>query len=150
MNSTLNTIRKLVLHALLRRVPEARENTAQFEDEALFQYVDKKHTIFVGVLDISRENLAEIIAKCSKRHGNGKRIIFLTNNPDFTLLRESSSLFEYFPSADTISRFGGTRKWPAYLRDRLELLSEKWRPGWRIDYGTSFEDYVESVERVMK
>lgn len=141
MKSPFDAIRDRAASVLGRLAKASRPSAG----DELFQYSAKTATIFVNVFDVATDRLGPIVEACSRRHAN-RKLIFLTNNSDLAKLRGEGRIVEYFVPVDTIRRLGGDRDWARYLKDRMDLVVLKWRPDWRIDYGTRFEDYLTAAE----
>ncbi len=100
-------------------------------------------TIIITTLDVNSDLLEEIVVTTKRKlSGKGDRLIYLTDNSDFTVFRRHDVIFEYLPPLMEQRLHVADLPWQAYLRERWGLLLAKWRPRRILAYGTSIDSFL--------
>ncbi len=100
-------------------------------------------TIIITTLDVNQDLLEEIVVTTKRKlSGKGDRLIYLTDNSDFTVFRRHDVIFEYLPPLMEQRLHVADLPWQAYLRERWGLLLAKWRPRRILAYGTSIDSFL--------
>lgn len=100
-------------------------------------------TILVTTLGVNPDFLEEIIVTTKRKlPGKNDRLIYLTDNSDFTIFRRHGVIFEYLPPLVEQRLHATDMPWQAYLRERWGLLLAKWRPRRVLAYGTNIDSFL--------
>ncbi|CDX28963.1 hypothetical protein MPLA_1360025 [Mesorhizobium sp. ORS 3359] len=100
-------------------------------------------TIIVTVLGVQPDLLEEIIVTTKRKlPGKSDRLIYLTDNSDFTIFRRHRVMFEYLPPLMEQRLHASDMPWQAYLRERWGLLLAKWRPRRVLAYGMNIDSFL--------
>ena len=111
----------------------------------IFVYKSKEDisTIIVTILGVNPDFLEEIIVTTKRKlPGKSDRLIYLTDNPDFTIFRRHGVIFEYLPPLVEQRLHAADMPWQAYFRERWGLLLAKWRPRRVLAYGTTIDSFL--------
>ena len=100
-------------------------------------------TILVTTLGVNPDFLEEIIVTTKRKlPGKSDRLIYLTDNSDFTVFRRHGVIFEYVPPLMEQLLHAADMRWQAYLQERWGLLLAKWRPRLILAYGTNIDSFL--------
>jgi len=106
-------------------------------------------TILVTTLGVNPDFLEEIIVTTQRKlPGKSDRLIYLTDNSDFTIFRRHGVIFEYLPPLMEQRLHATDMPWQAYLRERWGLLLAKWRPRRVLAYGTNIDSFLAAAPAV--
>lgn len=109
----------------------------------VYKSTDEISTIIVTTLGVNPDFLEEIIVTTKRRlPGKSDRIIYLTDNSDFTIFRRHGVIFEYLPPLVEQRLHAADMPWQAYLREHWGLLLAKWRPRRVLAYGTTIDNFL--------
>jgi len=111
----------------------------------IFVYKSKEDisTIIVTILSVNPDFLEEIIVTTKRKlPGKSDRLIYLTDNSDFTIFRRHGVIFEYLPPLVEQRLHAADMPWQAYLREHWGLLLAKWRPRRVLAYGTTIDSFL--------
>jgi hypothetical protein len=100
-------------------------------------------TIIVTVLGVDPGLVDEIVATTKQKlPGKDDRLVYVTDNSDFTVFRRHSVIFEYLPPLMEQRLHAADMPWQAYLSERWGLLLAKWRPRRVLAYGTNIDSFL--------
>lgn len=120
-----------------------KSETEKVGDIGLYKSKAGISTVFITVFCVNPDFLEEIILTTTRRlSSKSKKLIYLTDNPDFTTFRRHGVMFEYMPALTEQRRHAADMPWQAYLRERWRLLLAKWRPRQVLAYGTNIDDFL--------
>ena len=128
-----------------------RKNKQKSEVESpgnIYIYKSKEDisTILVTTLGVNPDFLEEIIVTTQRKlPRKSDRLIYLTDNSDFTIFRRHGVIFEYLPPLMEQRLHATDMPWQAYLRERWGLLLAKWRPRRVLAYGTTIDTFLEAA-----
>lgn len=117
----------------------------------IFIYKSKEDisTIIVTTLGVNPDLVEEIIVTTKRKlPGKSDRLVYLTDNPDFTIFRRHGVIFEYLPPLGEQRLHAADMPWQAYLRERWGLLLAKWRPRRVLAYGTTIDSFLAAAPAV--
>jgi len=111
----------------------------------IYVYKSKEEisAIIVTTLGVDPDLLEEIIVTTKRKlSGKSDRLIYLTDNSDFTIFRRHGVIFEYLPPLVEQRLHAADMPWQAYLREHWGLLLAKWRPRRVLAYGTTIDSFL--------
>jgi hypothetical protein len=109
----------------------------------IYKSKEETSTIIVTTLGVNPDFLEEIIVTTKRKlPGKSDRLIYLTDNSDFTIFRRHGVIFEYLPPLMEQRLHATDMPWQAYLRERWGLLLAKWRPRRVLAYGTNIDSFL--------
>jgi hypothetical protein len=109
----------------------------------IYKSKEQISTIIVTTLGVNPDLLEEIIVTTKRKlPGKSDRLIYLTDNSDFTIFRRHGVMFEYLPPLMEQRLHASDMPWQAYLRERWGLLLAKWRPRRVLAYGTNIDSFL--------
>ena len=111
----------------------------------IYVYKSKEEisTIIVTTLGVDPNFLEEIVTTTKKKlPGRNDRLVYVTDNSDFTIFRRHGVIFEYLPPLMEQRLHAADMPWQAYLRERWGLLLAKWRPRRILAYGTNIDAFL--------
>ena len=111
----------------------------------IYVYKSKEEisTIIVTTLGVDPNFLEEIVTTTKQKlPGKNDRLVYVTDNSDFTIFRRHGVIFEYLPPLMEQRLHAADMPWQAYLRERWGLLLAKWRPRRILAYGTNIDGFL--------
>ncbi|MBH0239406.1 hypothetical protein [Methylobrevis albus] len=99
----------------------------------------------VTLFGVPRADVPDILTATAATLARFDRVVYLTDDPDFSELRRRGATFEYLPALSEITTRGAGLPWARYLAERRTILVAKWRPVQEISYGLSFDDLIAAV-----
>ena len=94
-------------------------------------------------MGVDPDFLEEIIVTTKRKlPGKRDRLVYLTDNSDFTVFRRHGVIFEYLPPLVDERLHATDMPWQGYLRERWGLLLAKWRPRRVLAYGTNIDSFL--------
>lgn len=100
-------------------------------------------TILITTFGVKSDFVEEIIVTTKRKLARkNDRLIYLTDNSDFTMFRRHGVIFEYLPPLIEQRLHATDMPWQAYLRERWSLLLAKWRPRCVLAYGTTIDSFL--------
>lgn len=112
-------------------------------DIHIYRSKEKNSTIMITTLGVAHPLLDEIVVTTKRKlSGKADRLIYLTDNSDFTIFRRHGVSFEYLPPLAQQQLHATDMPWQVYLRERWGLLLAKWRPLHVLAYGTSIDNFL--------
>jgi len=111
----------------------------------MYVYKSKEQisTIIITTLGVDPLHLDEIITKTKQKlPGKDDRMVYVTDDPDFTAFRRHGVIFEYLPPLKEQQLHAADMPWRTYLRERWALLLAKWRPRQVLAYGTDIDSFL--------
>jgi hypothetical protein len=123
---------------------DAPKPGAETEGE-IYVYKSKEEisTIVVTTLGVDPNFLDEIVTTTKEKlPGKNDRLVYVTDNSDFTIFRRHGVIFEYLPPLMEQKLHAADMPWQAYLRERWGLLLAKWRPRRVMAYGTNIDSFI--------
>ena len=134
-------LRDIVARVLPGRPDEAAVPEA--DDDGLFPLDPAMPIVLVTAFGIGASALDGTLDRALAGIPAQRRVVCVTDQPDFLPLRRRGVSFEYLPHLlARKAAFGDARTWQAYLTERYEILLAKWRPSQIIAAGTSLERFV--------
>jgi hypothetical protein len=121
---------------ILRRVQPAAARGATVGLSPLFDDAGQP-TVLVTLLALAPAERADAIKVTAARLSAHYRLVYLTDDPDFTELRNANAAFEYLPGLMERQRHRPDAPWDEYMRQRYQLLLAKWAPVRVMSYGLS-------------
>ncbi|RUU25717.1 hypothetical protein [Mesorhizobium sp. M6A.T.Ce.TU.016.01.1.1] len=112
----------------------------------IYKSKEQISTIIITTFDVNPDLLEEIIVTTKRRlPRKNDRLVYLTNNSDFTMFRRHGVIFEYLPPLIEQRLHATDMPWQAYLRGRWGLILAKWRPRRVLAYGTTIDTFLEAA-----
>jgi hypothetical protein len=137
----LAALRDIVARVLPGRREEAAIPPA--DDDGLFPLDPAMPIVLVTAFGIGVSALDGALDRALAGTPAQRRVVCLTDQPDFLPLRRRGISFEYLPPQSArAAAFGDPRIWQAYLTERYEILLAKWRPSQIVAAGASLEQFV--------
>ena len=115
------------------------------DEGGMYVYKSKEQisTIIITTLGVDPLHLDEIITKTKQNlPGKDDRMVYVTDNSDFTAFRRHGVIFEYLPPLKEQQLHAADMPWRTYLRERWALLLAKWRPRQVLAYGTDIDSFL--------
>ena len=135
------SFRDIVARVLPGRTEEAAIPPA--DDDGLFPLDPAMPIVLVTAFGIAASALDGALDRALAGIPAQRRVVCVTDQPDFLPLRRRGVSFEYLPPPSARkSAFADARIWQAYLTERYEILLAKWRPAQIVAAGASFEQFV--------
>ena len=134
-------LRDIVARVLPGRPEEAAIPPA--DDDGLFPLDPAMPIVLVTAFGIAAPALDGALDRALAGIPAQRRVVCVTDQPDFLPLRRRGVSFEYLPPPSARkSAFADARIWQAYLTERYEILLAKWRPAQIVAAGASLEQFV--------
>jgi hypothetical protein len=115
------------------------------DDDGIYVYKSQPtiSTIIITTLGVEARHLEDIIVTTKKKlPRENDRLVYITDNSDFTAFRRHGVIFEYLPPLKEQQLHAADMPWRAYLRERWGLLVAKWRPRQVLAYGTDIDSFL--------
>ncbi|MCO5066531.1 MAG: hypothetical protein M9924_19295 [Rhizobiaceae bacterium] len=103
------------------------------------------HIVMIVVIDVDPSLIGDIMATAEAKFGKTDKLVYVTDNSDFTKFRESRAAFEYLPPLVHQRLHAADMPWQAYLRERWGLLLAKWKPRLVLSYGMNIEAFLNAA-----
>lgn len=137
--------------ALFYRNKKEKINVEKIKNLYILKSKGDISTIIVTTLGVNPEFLEGIIVTTKRKlSGKADRLIYLTDNSDFTVFRRHGVIFEYLPPLVAQRRHANDMPWQAYLREHWGLLLAKWRPSRVLTYGTSIDSLLTAAPSAIR
>jgi hypothetical protein len=128
------------------KAPQAREAA---DDESLYIYNSEPatSTVLVTLIGVQPHLLEEIILNTQRRLSRSHRLIYLTDQIDFSVFRKNGAIFEYVPALLEQRLHASAMPWHSYMRSHWGLLLAKWRPRQILTYGLSMDRFLAAAPK---
>ncbi|KAB0681351.1 hypothetical protein [Aureimonas leprariae] len=114
---------------------------------ALFEPDPRARVALVTHFDATSDSLGTVVADTRNLRAVFDRVVYVTDHPEFAVLRLHGCIFEFVPPREQQVLFDRTAPWGDFLADRRALLVAKWRPRSVIAFGTSFDEIIERARK---
>jgi hypothetical protein len=131
------------LTELFSRKAEQEPRSESPGDIYVYKSKEDISTIVITILGVDPNFLEEIVGKTKEKlPGKNDRLVYVTDNSDFTVFRRHGVIFEYLPPLMDQRLHAADMPWQPYLRERWGLLLAKWRPRRVLAYGTNIDSFL--------
>ena len=131
------------LTELFLRKDKQELNVESLGNIYIFKSKEGISTIIITTLGVNPGLLDGIIVTTKRKLSRkADRLIYLTDNSDFTIFLRHGVIFEYLPPSVEQRLHATDMPWQAYLRERWRLLLAKWRPRHVLTYGTNIDSFL--------
>jgi hypothetical protein len=134
-------------HAILRRFSRSGKTPPADDSPYIYRSKGAVDTVLIVVIGINANLVEEIIATAGKKFSQADKIVFLTDNSDFSVFRAHGVAFEYMPPLLEQRAHAAEMPWQSYLRERWGLLLAKWKPRLILSYGTNIDAFLASAPK---
>lgn len=132
----------LKLFWMLRQFSQQKGRPIDDDEPYIFRSYGQVNTVLIVVIGIDNKLVPEIIETIKKKFAKSDKLVFLTDDSDFTPFREQAVAFEYMPSLIEQRVHVADMPWQSYLRERWGLLLAKWKPRLILSYGTNIDAFL--------
>jgi hypothetical protein len=131
------------LTELFSRRAEKKPRSENPADIYVYKSKEEVSTIVITTLGVDPNFLDEIITTTKEKlPRRNDRLVYVTDNSDFTVFRRHGVIFEYLPPLMEQRLHAADMPWQAYLSERWGLLLAKWRPRRVLAYGTNIDSFL--------
>ncbi|MFD1987419.1 hypothetical protein ACFSOZ_33910 [Mesorhizobium newzealandense] len=130
------------LFSMLRQFSKPRGKTLADDEPYIYRSRGLLDTVLVVVIGVEAKLVPEIIETIKKKFPKADKLVFLTDDSDFTAFREQAVAFEYMPPLVEQRVHAADMPWQSYLRERWGLLLAKWKPRLILSYGMNIDAFL--------
>lgn len=127
---------------MLRQFSRLRDKPLTDDEPYIYRSKGFINTVLIVVIGVDAKLVPEIIDVTKKKFAKTDKLVFLTDDCDFTAFREQAVAFEYMPPLIEQRVHVADMPWQSYLRERWGLLLAKWKPRLILSYGTNIDAFL--------
>ena len=131
-----------MLKSVLQRLAALKKLQVGDNDPYIYKSSGPVEVVMIVVIDLAPAVLEEIVAVIKAKFGKTRKIVCVTDNADFNILRQHGLAFEYLPPLAQQRLHAADMPWRGYLSERWSLIKAKWRPALVLSYGMNIDTFL--------